>query len=301
MTKQKGNNNSSTSSRRTSKKSLTPSRIAATTTKKSSKPKVLSRKASKNLVAEPNIKLLPEKMPKESSKSSPKSPSKLSNTFLNLTHRERMRQKLLKNPTSLYDYELLEIIFYYILPRRDTKGLAKDFLKYFGSIRDVIFAERSEQQQIMGIGSGSIVFLSAIRELFVRASRDSFKKDTIINSTSAVLNYYKNVFGGLKNEQLRAMFLNTKNAILADEILQEGTINQAALYPRNIIHKALQYGATAIILAHNHPSGDPTPSRQDIEVTKDLAETARRLNIILLDHVIIGGTTVWSMKANHLF
>lgn len=257
-----------------------------------------------------------EFIPKSASKAGfqQKSPLKLSetpktskiskaskNSSYNLGHRDRMRQKLLKNPSVLYDYELLEIIFYYIFPRKDTRTLAKDFLKLFGSIRDIIFCEPTNFQQISGIGSSSITFLSAIRELFVRASRDSFKENTVISSTSAIFSYYKNVFGGLKNEQLRVMFLNIKNAIIADEILQEGTINQAAIYPRNIIYKALQYGATGIILAHNHPSGDPTPSRQDIEVTRELAETARRLDIILLDHVIIGGTTAWSMKANHLF
>lgn len=219
----------------------------------------------------------------------------------NAGHRERMRHKLLSCPTSLYDYEILEIIFYSMFPRRDTRVLAKNFIKQFGSIRNVIFSEKSDLLQIDGIGINSVAFISAIRELFIRSNKDALRKNTIINSTSAIFDYYKNVFGGLKNEQLRAMFLNAKNAIISDEVLQEGTVNQSALYPRNIIHKALQCGASGIILAHNHPSGDPTPSRQDIEATRELAETARRLNIILLDHIVVGGTNVWSMKAKRLF
>lgn len=213
-----------------------------------------------------------------------------------LGHRKRMRDKFLLCPSSLQDYELVEMLLYYVFHRKDTKRLAKAFLREFVNIRNLIFSEKADLERVKGAGDGCITLISVIREIFVRASFDKIKETTVISSSADVINYYKNVFGGKKHEQLRIMFLDNKNELIADEILQEGTINQIAIYFRMIVKKALEFGASALIMAHNHPSGDPTPSRQDIIATRALMDIVMKLDLVLLDHIIIGKDSTFSMK-----
>lgn len=217
-----------------------------------------------------------------------------------LGHRKRMRRKLIECPSSLSNYELLEVLLYYVLPRRDTKEQAKKLVAHFGSIRNIIFSQIRDLEQIKGIGKACATLFSVIHEIFVRASFEEVKKDIVIASNSQVIEYYKNVFCNIEHEQLRIMFLNSKNLLIADEISQEGTINQTVIYPRMIIKRAFELGAAAIIMAHNHPSGDTHPSRQDIVITQAMKELTSKLDIALLDHLIIGKNDVFSMKEHSI-
>jgi DNA repair protein RadC len=213
-----------------------------------------------------------------------------------LGHRERMRKKFVLNKDAVLDYELLEILLFSVFSRRDTKEIAKKILQNFGSIRETIFASYSELKKINGIGNSTAVLICAVREIFNRMSLEKVSESKIITSSEHVIEYYKNIFWNEKQEQLRIMFLNNKNRLLSDKVLQIGTVNQTAIYPREIIHKALEYGASAMIMVHNHPSGDPHPSRQDVIITKMIKDVAQKLDIDLLDHLIIGKDKNTSLK-----
>ncbi|MDR1334682.1 MAG: DNA repair protein RadC [Holosporaceae bacterium] len=215
-------------------------------------------------------------------------------------HRQRLRDRFFKYPSALRDYELIELLLFYSNPRKDTKLLAKKLLSNFKSIRKLIFADPMELKKINGIGDFTIVLIKLLNKLFDKMLLDDVVSSATISSSGQVIGYYKNTIGCLKNEQLRVMFLNNKNKLLADEVVQTGTVNTVAIYPREIIRMALEYGASAIIIVHNHPSGDPQPSRQDMIVTKSLKEVAQKLDIMLLDHLIIGKDTYKSLKEMNL-
>jgi DNA repair protein RadC len=207
-----------------------------------------------------------------------------------------MREKFAINSAGILDYELLEMLLFSILQRKDTKKIAKNLLQHFGSIRSVISAEKANLKKIEGIGNAAATMFCVIREIINRMQLEKVAESTMIASSDQVVEYYKNVFWDKKEEQLRIMFLNNKNKLLADEILQTGTVNQTAIYPREVIRKALEYGASAMIMVHNHPSGDPQPSRQDVAITKILKDVAQKLDIFLLDHIIIGKNESRSLK-----
>lgn len=213
-----------------------------------------------------------------------------------LGHRSRLRKRFLQNGALLLDYELLEILLFSVFPRRDTKEIAKSLLQKFGSIREIIFACPKDLQNIKGIGNSAVTLVCVIREIFKRIHFEKIVESTIIASSDHVINYYKNIFWNIKQEQLRIMFINNKNKLITEELLQVGTVTQTAIYPREIIQKALDYGASAIIMVHNHPSGDPQPSRQDIIMTKAIRDVADKLDIVLLDHLIIGKNSNKSLK-----
>lgn len=227
-------------------------------------------------------------------------PAQKQKQLLQQGHRARMRQKFVASPTHMLDYEVLEILLYYIFPRKDTRELAKVFMQQFGTLHDLVFSEKTDISQVEGAGKSTAFFFFVIREIFIRASLDEIKKSPVISSEKDVINYYKSVFGGLKHEQLRIMFLNSKSFLISDEILSEGTVDKTCIYSRTVIKRSLELGASAIIMAHNHPSGDPTPSHQDIVATKSLADVAEKLGIKLLDHVIIGKGRTFSMKGKGL-
>ena len=207
-----------------------------------------------------------------------------------------MREKFSAHPEHISDYELVEMLLFYVFRRRDTKPLAKTLLKRFKSIREVIFADSMDLQKVPGIGKSIVTLTTLVREIFNRLLLEKITESKTIMSTSQIMEYYKNTLGYLKKEQFRMMFLNNKNKLISEELMQEGTINNTAIYPREIIQKALECGASAIIMVHNHPSGDPRPSRQDIVMTKAIKEIAQKLEIILLDHVVIGKNETTSLK-----
>jgi DNA repair protein RadC len=213
-----------------------------------------------------------------------------------LGHRQRLRDKFSAHPGYLSDYELIEMLLFYIFRRRDTKQLAKTLLNRFKSIREIIFADPMDIEKISGLGKSTIILTTLMREIFNRMLLEKITESKTIMSTSQIIEYYKNTLGHLKKEQFRIMFLNNKNKLISEELMQEGTINNTAIYPREIIQKALEYGAGAIIMVHNHPSGDPKPSRQDVIITKAVKEIAQKLDIILLDHVVIGKNETTSFK-----
>ncbi|MDR2157818.1 MAG: DNA repair protein RadC [Holosporaceae bacterium] len=211
-------------------------------------------------------------------------------------HRRRLKSKFMSNPSHIADYELMETLLFYVFQRKDTKPLAKTLLNRFQTIRDIVWANHSDLKKISGVGESTIHLLTVVREILSRTLLEKVVESNLIMSTSQVLEYYKNTIGHLKTEQFRIMFLNNKNRLISEELMYEGTVNNTAIYPREIVHRALECGASAIIMIHNHPSGDPTPSRQDVVMTKMIKDITQKLDIILLDHVIIGKHKTISLK-----
>ncbi len=211
-------------------------------------------------------------------------------------HRQRLKEKISSNAGILRDYEVLEALLFYVFPRKDTKRLAKDLLLKFKTLKNIIFAESSEIEEIKGLGKSTSFLFKVIRELFPRILKDEIANFPVISTSEHVQNYYKTILETLKKEQLRIMFLNNKNKLILERIIQEGTINQTAIYPREIVQVALNCGASGIILVHNHPSGDASPSRQDILITKRIKEIMEKLEIHVLDHLIIGRNQVTSLR-----
>jgi DNA repair protein RadC len=213
-----------------------------------------------------------------------------------LGHRKRLREKFASHPERAADYELLEMTLFYVFPRKDVKPLAKALLNRFKSLREIILANRSDLKKIEGVGESTINLITLIREILNRTQLEKIVECVSITSTSQVVEYYKTALANLKKEQFRVMFLNNRNKLISEELMQEGTVSSAAMYPREIAQKALECGASAIIMAHNHPGGDPKPSRQDIIVTKMVRDAMQRLDVVLLDHVIIGKNETISLK-----
>ena len=213
-------------------------------------------------------------------------------------HRERLRDRFLNaGPDSLADYELLELILFSALPRVDTKPMAKALLERFGSFAAVISADPRRLEEIKGLGRAGVVSLKAVQAAALAFMRDDIMDQPILSSWDKLLRYCKASMGHNTTEQFRILFLNNKNALIADEVQQRGTVNHTPVYPREVIKRALELGATAIIMVHNHPSGDPTPSQGDIAMTREVVEAAGKLQIAVHDHLIIGRNSHASFKA----
>jgi DNA repair protein RadC len=206
-----------------------------------------------------------------------------------LGHRERLRERLLAGGTeALPDYELLEFLLFAARPRGDVKPLAKALLTRFGSLAGVFGAEREALLAIDGMGEASVAALFAVREAGRRMLRAEVQDRPVIGSWQKLLDYCMAASGFAETEEFRLLFLDRKNALIADERQQRGTIDHAPVYPREVVKRALALGASAIILVHNHPSGDTTPSKGDIEVTKAVAKAAAAVGVTVHDHVVIG-------------
>lgn len=218
-----------------------------------------------------------------------------------LGHRSRLRQRFLKSGASaLADYELLEMMLFAASPRADTKPLAKRLLKHFGSLSKVLAASQSELMKVEGMGEAAVCCLQIIHSVQERMLKEEASHSTVIQSWSSLLDYCRVSLGQRKIEEFRVLFLNHKHALLADEAQQSGTVNHAPVYPREVVRRALELGASAVILVHNHPSGDPTPSKDDIQITKQVVAAAAALNISVHDHLIIAGNKHYSFKSNGL-
>ncbi|MDR0677597.1 MAG: DNA repair protein RadC [Holosporaceae bacterium] len=213
-----------------------------------------------------------------------------------LGHRKRLINKFITHPESILDYELLEMLLFRVFIRKDTKPLAKSLLNHFKTLKNIITADRLELERIKEIGNSTVTLIILINEIFKRMLWREISDLKSIMSTSQVIEYYGNVMTNLKKEQFRIMFLNNRNKLIAEELMQEGTINTAAVYPREIVQKTLNYSASAIIMVHNHPGGDPQASHQDIIITKTIKDIMRKLDIALLDHIIIGKNKTISLK-----
>ena len=212
-------------------------------------------------------------------------------------HRARLRERFLKSGAeALADYELLEMILFLALPRRDVKPLAKALLERFGSFSRVLQADASEIGSVKGAGETVAVALNSVHAASLRLMQDELMDQTIFSNWSALLKYCKARMGSEKPESFRLLFLNRKNVLIADEEQQRGTVDDTPVYTREVIHRALELGATAFVMVHNHPSGDPTPSKADIELTREIKEAADKLGITLHDHIVVARRGATSFK-----
>jgi DNA repair protein RadC len=206
-----------------------------------------------------------------------------------LGHRNRLRQRFVETGgDSLPDYELLELVLFRSVPRRDVKALAKALIARFGSFAEVLSAPSGRLVEVDGIGESIATDLKIVESAARRLTRGAVTKRTILASWSSVLDYCRTSMAFAEKEIFRILFLDKRNALIADEVQQVGTVDHTPVYPREVVKRALELSATAVILVHNHPSGDPTPSAADIAMTRDLADIARPLGIIVHDHIIVG-------------
>ncbi len=212
-------------------------------------------------------------------------------------HRERLRERFREaGADALSDYELLEAVLFRALPRRDVKPLAKTLIATFGSFAEVISAPVARLRQIKGLGEATITELKLVQAAASRLRRGEVKKRTVLSSWSAVLDYCRTAQAFADREEFRVLFLDKRNQLIADETQQTGTVDHTLVYPREVVKRALELSATAIILVHNHPSGDPTPSRADIQMTQQIITVANPLGISVHDHIIVGKEGHASLK-----
>jgi len=213
-------------------------------------------------------------------------------------HRDRLRQRFLtQGADALSDYELLELILFSAIPRQDVKPLAKRLLAEFGGLGALLSARPEELERRGGIGLPTIALLKAVGAASLRILKAEVIQRPVIGSWDRLLDYLGASLRHEKTEQFRLLFLDRKNALIADELQQRGTVDQAPVYPREVVKRALELEASAVILVHNHPSGDPTPSRADIEITREVARALETVGIALHDHLIVGRSANASLRA----
>ncbi|MFD0987599.1 RadC family protein [Methyloligella solikamskensis] len=206
-----------------------------------------------------------------------------------LGHRQRLRQRFREaGPDALPDYELLEMILFRAKARQDTKPLAKALLTRFGSFAEVINAPEELLREIPGLGDAAVTEIKLVRAAALRVMRAEVLNKPVLNSWSQLLDYCRAAMGFEAKEQFRILFLDKRNQVIADEVQQTGTVDHTPVYVREVVKRALELSATAMVLVHNHPSGDPTPSRADIEMTKQIDQAAKNLGILVHDHIIVG-------------
>jgi DNA repair protein RadC len=212
-------------------------------------------------------------------------------------HRDRLRVKFTRRGADAFDdYELLELILFQALPRIDTKPIAKALLAKFETLAEVVAAPVEKLTTVKGIGPSAAQHLKILQQVSIRIGKSSVINRPVLSSWNALLDYCRAAMQFEGREQFRVLFLDRKNRLLADEVMGRGTVDRAPVYPREIVRRALVHEATAIILVHNHPSGDPTPSRQDITLTASIIETAKAINVVVHDHLIVGREDVASFK-----
>jgi DNA repair protein RadC len=219
-----------------------------------------------------------------------------------LGHRERLRERALAGgPAALPDYELLELHLFRSVPRGDVKPLAKALIARFGSLAGVLGAPIADLRTVAGVGEAVALDLKLVHEAALRIGRETVARRPVISSWTALLTYVKTAIAHQPREQFRVLFLDKKNQLIADEVLGQGTVDHAPVYPREVVRRALELSSSALILVHNHPSGDPTPSPADVEITREIVTAARPLRIAVHDHLVVGRDGVASFKALGLF
>jgi DNA repair protein RadC len=213
-------------------------------------------------------------------------------------HRERLRGRAAAGGLgALPDYEVLELLLFRSIPRGDVKPLAKRLVARFGSLGAALGASAEALRTVAGVGEAVALDLSLVQEAAMRASREVVARRPVISSWSALLAYVKTALAHAPREQVRVLFLDRKNQLIADEVVGEGTVDHAPVYPRELMRRALELSASALILVHNHPSGDPSPSSADVEITRQIIEAGRALRIAVHDHLVVGRDGVASFKA----
>lgn len=213
-------------------------------------------------------------------------------------HRERLRDRAVAGGLpALPDYEVLELLLFRSVPRGDVKPLAKQLLARFGSLGALLGATAENLRTVAGVGEAVALDLKLLHEVTLRTAREQVVRRPVISSWAALLAYVKTALAHETREQFRVLFLDKKNQLIADETMNRGTVDHAPVYPREVVRRALEFSASALILVHNHPSGDPTPSQADIDMTRQIAEAARHLRISVHDHLVVGRDGVASFKA----
>jgi DNA repair protein RadC len=216
-------------------------------------------------------------------------------------HRKRLKKKFSESGvSSFHDYEVLELLLSYAIARKDVKPLAKELLRAFGSLKGLMDAEKESMEKVKGVGAHTAILIKLIKEIGILYLKEKAKEKPQITCTSELLDYCKTYMGGLKDERFCVIYLDAQNRLTNIETIQEGIVNQAVVYPRKVLENALKQKASAVILVHNHPSGQVKPSDADIRLTKTIQETARILDIIVHDHVIIGENRFFSFREEGL-
>lgn len=228
----------------------------------------------------------------------PDAPTPEPEVSLNAGHRERLRTRARKGGlAALPDYELLEFFLFRSIPQGDVKPRAKALLTRFGSLAAVLAASVEDLCTVKGIGPAVALDLAAMHEATLRVHREPVVRRTVISSWTALLAYVKLALAHEPREQFRVLFLDKKNQLIADEIQNHGTVDHAPVYPREVMRRALELSASNVILVHNHPSGDPTPSHADIDMTRQIVEAGRTLRIGVHDHLVVGREGVASFRS----
>ena len=189
------------------------------------------------------------------------------------------------------------MLLFSVFPRKDTRILAKKLLLKFKTIKEVIFAPEREIKRIKGLGDSTVIFFSLLKETFIRLALQPLKEKTIISSDAHVIDYYRRMLSLEKKEQMRAMFINSNNRLIAEEQLQHGTVDRLQIHIREVVQRALDHESSAIIIVHNHPSGDPNPSNEDIFITNNIRQFLKIVDIKLLDHIIIAENSTYSFAS----
>ena len=216
-------------------------------------------------------------------------------------HRRRMRSRLLSaGPDSVADHELLEMVLFLALPRRDTKPVARALLSRFGSFAGAVAAPIADLRGVEGLGEAGIAALKTVQAAALRLVRAEVQDRPVLTNWGALVGYLSAAMARERVEQFRVLFLDTKNRLIADEAQSKGTVNHTPVYPREVVRRALELHASALILAHNHPSGDPAPSADDIAMTREIKGAAAALGLVLHDHVIVGNGRVISLREQGL-
>jgi DNA repair protein RadC len=215
-------------------------------------------------------------------------------------HRARLRQRLAEGGDGLLDHELIEYLLALAIPRRDTKPLARLLLREFGGIGGLMAADWQAIARVPGMGDTSIAAIKIVQATALRMLRNDVADRPVLGSWQALLDYLRADMAHLHVERVRVLHLNSRNMLIRDENMGDGSIDQAAIYTREVIKRAMELGSAALILVHNHPSGDPSPSKQDIEITRQIVEAGKRLGIGVHDHIIIGAQGHSSLRAQGL-
>jgi DNA repair protein RadC len=212
-------------------------------------------------------------------------------------HRARMRARLLRaGPDALADYELLEMVLYIALPRRDTKALARALLARFGSFGATLAAPVNELRSVEGMGEAGTASLKLVQAAALRLARAEAATQPVLSNWDRLMAYLNAVLARERVEQFRVLFLDNRNRLIADEVQGRGTVNHTPVYPREVAKRALEKAATAVILVHNHPSGDPSPSAEDLAMTKEVKAATNTIGVAMHDHVIVGNGRWFSLR-----
>jgi len=216
-------------------------------------------------------------------------------------HRARLRKRLIEGgPDALLDHEIIEYLLALAIPRRDTKPLAKRLVAEFGGLPGLLAADAEAIARNGGLSETAVAALKIVQAAALRMVAGPIRNQPILGHWQALLDYLRADLAALTVERVRVLHLNSRNMLIRDELMAEGSIDQAVIHVREVIRRAMDLGSAALILVHNHPSGDPSPSRADIQLTRDIAEAGRKLGITVHDHIIIGANGHSSMRASGL-